>query len=199
LRERYGEERSNVGRANQAESYGRRRDERSGLVQVYTGNGKGKTTAALGLALRACGHGLRVYIGQFLKRTSYGELNSVERLTPLVTIEQYGLPERIHADEPSPEQHAAARQGLAKAKEALAGGRYAIVILDELAITLAYGLVQESEVLAAMDEKPPHVELVITGRHAPASILARADLVSEVREVRHPYSSGIGARPGIEF
>jgi len=172
---------------------------RLGLVQVYTGNGKGKTTAALGLALRAFGHGLRVYVGQVLKGTSYGELAGAERLAPLVTIEQYGLPEQVHADEPSPEQRAAAREGLAKAKEALAGARYDIVILDELAVALNYGLVSEAEVLAAIDERPPHVELVITGRNAPASVLDRADLVSEIREVRHPFSTGVEARPGIEF
>jgi len=193
------EDRLAASHADEAGPEGTSARERLGLVQVYTGNGKGKTTAALGLALRACGHGLRVYVGQFLKGTTYGELAGAERLAPLVTIEQYGLPKRIHGGEPSPEQRAAARDGLAKAKEALGGSRYDIVILDELAVALDYGLVSEAEVLVAIDEKPPHVELVITGRHAPASILDRADLVSEVREVRHPFSKGIGARRGIEF
>ncbi len=172
---------------------------RVGLIQVYTGSGKGKTTAALGLALRASGYGLHSYIGQFLKGTSYGELKGVQRLAPYVTIEQYGLAERIRIGEVDEKHRVAAREGLAKAQQALANPCYDIVILDEINIALSYGFLSETEVLELMDRKPPQMELVLTGRGAPVSIIDRADLVSEIQEIRHPFSRGIQARLGIEF
>jgi cob(I)alamin adenosyltransferase len=174
-------------------------EDRLGLIQVYMGNGKGKTTAALGLTLRACGHELHTYIGQFLKGRSYGELRSVKRLAPFVTIEQYGLDERIHAGEVTLKHQAAAHEGLAKARRALVSTRYDVVVLDEINVALNYGLLTEEEVLELMDSKPPQVELVMTGRAVPQSIIDRADLVTEMREVRHPYSRGIRGRVGIEF
>ena len=170
-----------------------------GLVQVYTGDGKGKTTAALGLALRAAGHGMRTYVGQFLKGRDYGELESVKRLSPAITIEQYGLNDWVHVDRITPEQRQATQDGLARAREALLGGQYDIVVLDEANVALFFGLLTEEEVLAFIDSRPPHVELILTGRRAPQSILDRADLVTEMREVRHPYQQGIPARRGIEF
>lgn len=173
--------------------------ERVGLVQVYTGDGKGKTTAALGLALRAAGSGMRTYIGQFLKGQDYGELESVKHLAPLVTIEQYGLNGWVHVDRITPEQRKAAQQGLAAIREALVSGQYDIVVADELNIAVAFGLVTEQDVLDLIDLKPADVELVITGRRAPDAIMARADLVTEMREVKHPYQQGIQARQGIEF
>jgi cob(I)alamin adenosyltransferase len=170
-----------------------------GLVQIYTGDGKGKTTAALGLALRAAGYGMRTYIGQFLKGRDYGELESVQRLSPEITIEQYGLNDWVHVDRVTPEQRQAAQDGLARAREALLSGEYDIVVLDEANVALYFGVLTEEEVLAFIDSRPPHVELILTGRRAPQAIIERADLVTEMREVRHPFHSGVPARRGIEF
>ena len=174
-------------------------NERLGLIQVYTGDGKGKTTAALGLALRAAGSGLYTYIGQFLKSRHYGELESVRRLAPHVTIEQYGLAGWVHVDGVTPEQRAAAQESLAKVRRALLSGEYDLVVADEINIALDYGVLTEREVIDLIDNRPPQVELVLTGRRAPVSIIERADLVTEIQEVQHPYHRGIPARVGIEF
>lgn len=172
---------------------------RLGLIQVYTGDGKGKTTAALGLALRAAGSGMRTYIGQFLKSRHYGELESIQRLAPHITIEQYGFPGWVHVGGVTPEQRAAAQTGLAKVCQALLCGEYDLVIADEINIALDFGILTEQEGIDLVDSKPPQVELVLTGRRAAASIIERADLVTEMQEVRHPYRRGIPARAGIEF
>lgn len=167
-----------------------------GLVQVYTGDGKGKTTAALGLALRAAGWGLRSYIAQFMKGQDYGELHSLARLTPLITIEQFGQPSFIrHA---SAEDLALAQQGLARALAALVSAEYNIVILDEICIALYFGLVRLEQVLELIDQRPAAVELVLTGRRAPQELIDRADLVTEMREIKHPFQQGVPARRGIE-
>ena len=171
---------------------------RSGLIQVYTGDGKGKTTAAIGLAVRAAGHGLRTYIGQFLKGRPYGELEALKRLVAWVKVEQYGLDSWMHVDSVTPEQRAAAEAGLARARDALLSGDYELVVLDEVNVALFFGLLTEEAVLQLMADKPAHVELVLTGRRAPPSILEQADLITEMIEVKHPYQQGIGARRGIE-
>lgn len=173
--------------------------EKIGLIQVYTGDGKGKTTAALGLALRAAGSEMRTYIGQFLKGRRYGEMESVKRLTPYVTLEQYGLNDWVHVEGTTPEQRAAAQEGLERLRQALTGGEYDIVIADEINVAVFFGLLTEEEVLSLIEAKPPQVELVLTGRRATEAIIERADLVTEMREVRHPYQHGIVARRGIEF
>ncbi|MFC2078247.1 cob(I)yrinic acid a,c-diamide adenosyltransferase [Candidatus Bipolaricaulota bacterium] len=173
--------------------------QRLGLVQVYTGNGKGKTTAALGLSLRACGHGLRTYIGQFAKGRVCGELAGLGRLAPNVRIEQYGADPAFHEDVLTHDQRQAARAGLGTARAAMQSGEYQIVILDEVLVACRLGLIPEASVLTLIDERPPDVELVLTGRDAPPSILERADLVTEMREVKHPFSRGIEARIGIEY
>lgn len=173
--------------------------EHMGLVQVYTGNGKGKTTAALGLALRAAGSGLRTYIGQFLKSRPYGELESIRLLARYVTVEQYGLSGWVHVGGVTPEQRAAAQEGLAKLRQALLSGEYDLVVADEINIALDFGVLTEREVMDLINSKPPGVDLVLTGRRAAASIVERADLVTEMQEVRHPYRRGIPARAGIEF
>lgn len=170
----------------------------NGLIQVYTGDGKGKTTAAIGLAVRAAGHGLRTYIGQFLKGRPYGELEALKRLVPWVTVEQYGLDSWTHVESVTPEQRAAAEEGLSRAREALLGGQYDLVVLDEVNVALFFGLLTEEMVLQLMAEKPAHVELVLTGRRAPRSILEQADLITEMMEVKHPFQRGIEARQGIE-
>ncbi|MBN2345348.1 MAG: cob(I)yrinic acid a,c-diamide adenosyltransferase [Candidatus Aminicenantes bacterium] len=172
----------------------------AGRIQVYTGNGKGKTTAALGLALRAAGRGMRTYVAQFMKKGEYGELLVVrERLADLITIEQFGLPEFHHREKGvAPAEVAAAEAGLAAAASALAGGRFRIVVLDEINTLLHFRIIAVEKVLELMDRKPAAVELVLTGRYAPRAVLARADLVSEMKEVRHYYAKGLQARDGIE-
>jgi cob(I)alamin adenosyltransferase len=170
-----------------------------GYVQIYTGDGKGKTTAALGLALRAAGHGLRTYIGQFMKGQSYGELDAVRKLAPLVVIEQFGRKSFVHLkDGPPAAEVRRARRGLARCREAMLSGRYAIVVFDEVLVAIFFNLLTEAEVHAVLDEKPDGVEVVLTGRRAPASLVRRADLVTEMKARKHYYAKGVAARNGIE-
>ena len=172
----------------------------TGLIQVYTGNGKGKTTAALGMALRAAGHGMKTYMAQFMKKGEYGELLAAARhLTGLVTIEQFGLPGFHHEDDSvRPEETACAEAGLAAAAAALSSGRFQIVVLDEICTLLHFKIIAIEPVLRLMESKPAGVELVLTGRYAPQAILERADLVTEMRELRHYFQKGVEARAGIE-
>lgn len=170
---------------------------RTGYVQVYTGEGKGKTTAALGLALRASGHGLRTYIGQFLKGQPTGELLAL-RDHPLIRIEQYGAPTFLRREEIPPEDVARAREGLALARDAVRSGAYDIVVLDEVNLAIWFGLLEVADVLDLLDERPPGVELVLTGRRAPEALVERADLVTEMREVKHYHARGVHEREGIE-
>jgi cob(I)alamin adenosyltransferase len=170
-----------------------------GYVQVYTGNGKGKTTAALGLALRAAGYGLRVYIGQFLKGHKYGELLSVGKLAPLITIEQFGRKGFIHVDEnPDDEDIGRAERGLRACLKAMLSRTYRIIILDEINVALHFQLLAEKDVLDFLAQRPEDVEVVLTGRYAPPSLLKAADLVTEMREKKHYYAKGVRARLGIE-
>jgi cob(I)alamin adenosyltransferase len=168
-----------------------------GYVQVYTGDGKGKTSAALGLALRAAGHGMHTYIGQFMKGQHYGELDAL-RDQPLVTIEQYGDVRCIRREDVTPEHIAQAQRGLARAREAMLSGRYDVVVLDEVNVTIWFGLLAVEEVLAFLDQRPDCVEVILTGRRAPQELIERADLVTEMREVKHYYEQGVQARKGIE-
>jgi cob(I)alamin adenosyltransferase len=168
-----------------------------GYVQLYTGDGKGKTTAALGQALRASGRGFRAYIGQFMKGQKYGELNAL-RDFPAITIEQYGDVHCIRREEVTPEHMAQARAGLERAREAMLSGEYDIVVLDEANVSIWFGILETEDVLAMLDEKPEHVEVIITGRRAPQALIDRADLVTEMREVKHYYQQGVMARLGIE-
>jgi len=170
-----------------------------GFIQVYTGNGKGKTTAALGLALRAAGHGFRVYIGQFLKGQAYGELRSARKLAPFITIEQFGRKGFIHVTEnPEDEDIDRARQGLRKCLKAMLSRKFQVVVLDEINVALHFRLLAEKDAHDFLDKKPPDVEVILTGRYAPASLIRRADLVTEMKEKKHYYSRGVRARPGIE-
>ena len=168
-----------------------------GYVQVYTGDGKGKTTAALGLALRAAGHGLHTYVGQFMKGQPYGELDAL-RDHSHITIEQYGDVRCIRREKVTPEHVAQARRGLERAREAMLSGDYDIIVLDEVNVTVWFGLLTVEEVLAFLDEKPERVEVILTGRRAPQELIERADLVTEMREVKHYYEQGVLARRGIE-
>ncbi len=169
----------------------------NGLVQIYTGAGKGKTTAALGLALRASGYGIKTYIGQFLKGQSYGELTALEN-NPYIQIEQYGKDTFVHVNKATAEDIASAENGLQRAKEAIFSGKYAMVILDEVFVAIHFRLLSIQQVMEFINEKPQQVELVLTGRRAPKELIDRADLVTEMREIKHYYQAGISARTGIE-
>jgi cob(I)alamin adenosyltransferase len=171
-----------------------------GMIQVYTGDGKGKTTAALGLACRAVGHGLKVCMIQFLKgNMEYGELETAKTLAPYLTIKQMGRGCLLkRSNNPEPEDIACAQEGLVLAHEVLQKGDYDIVILDEITVALDLGLIDTEAVLRLMDERPSHVELVLTGRYAPSEIIERADLVTEMVEIKHYYGKGTQARMGIE-
>lgn len=168
-----------------------------GYVQVYTGDGKGKTTAALGLALRASGHGMRTYIGQFMKGQPYGELEAL-RDHPLITIEQYGDVRCIHQEEVTPEHVSQAQRGLERAREVMLSGNFDLVVLDEVNVAIWFGLLTVEEVLALLDRRPKHVEVILTGRRAPQELIERADLVTEMQAVKHYYQQGVVARKGIE-
>lgn len=171
----------------------------TGYVQVYTGNGKGKTTAALGLAFRAAGRGLRTYIAQFLKGQPSGELEAAKKLAPLIRIERFGREGFIMVKEgPDDEDISRAGAGLARALEAMLSGEYGIVVLDEVNPAVHFGLLTEPEVLDFIDRRPATVELVLTGRYAPASFVERADLVTEMTDIKHYFDRGVKAREGIE-
>jgi len=168
-----------------------------GYVHVYTGDGKGKTTAAIGLALRAAGAGFRVFIGQFIKSQRYSEIVALECFGEQITCHQYGRGCWLQ-QEPEPEDVHLARQGLEEARKALLSGNYQLVILDEANIAVWFKLFEVSELLGLIDIKPASVELVLTGRRADERLIERADLVTEMREVKHYYKKGVLARKGIE-
>ncbi|VBB06164.1 atp:cob(i)alamin adenosyltransferase coba/cobo/butr [Lucifera butyrica] len=168
-----------------------------GLIQVYTGNGKGKTTASLGLALRACGHGFHVYMVQFMKAAGvYGENKAG---LPGLTIVPAGRASFVNLQEPDPVDRKLAREGWEKAKRKIASGDCQIVILDEINVALSCGLLDVDEVVAFLREKKYPVEIVLTGRNAPSPIIEIADLVTEMKEVKHPFQNGVDARQGIEY
>jgi len=170
-----------------------------GLVQVYTGDGKGKTSAAFGLALRAIGRGLKVYIIQFIKGGfDYGELYVVDRL-PNVTLKAFGRGKFVTQQPPSQEDVRLAEEALQLAEKTIKSGEYDLVILDEINVALNLKLISLEKVLELIKRKPKHVELVLTGRYAPKEIIDAADLVTEMREVKHPFKKGCQAREGIEF
>ncbi len=172
--------------------------QREGFVQVYTGDGKGKTTAALGLVLRALGHDLRVAVLQFMKADpTWGEIVMLGRLG--VEVRQCGLDHWVIKGEASQEDLAAAAEGFAAARDLVMSGEYDVVVLDELVTALFFELVALDDVLALLRGKPAHVELVITGRRAPDELLAAADLVTEMVPRKHYYDAGVEAREGIEY
>jgi cob(I)alamin adenosyltransferase len=169
-----------------------------GYVQVYTGDGKGKTTAALGLALRAAGAGLKVYIAQFIKMGDYSEIKFLRnRLSDIITVEQFGLG-RFTKGNPSGEDLRIARKGLEMIRKVLSSGKYDVVIMEEANIAVKYGMFSADDLIAVIDAKPENVELVITGRHAHPRIIERADLVTEMKKIKHYFEKGVAARIGIE-
>jgi len=170
-----------------------------GLIQVYTGNGKGKTSAAFGLALRAAGRGLKVYIIQFIKGGfDYGELYVVDKI-PNVTLRAFGRGKFITEKPPQKKDVELAEQALQLAIDVVKNGEYDVVILDEINVALDLKLIDINEALELIKNKPEHVELVLTGRNAPNQIVEAANLVSEVREIKHPFKEGCKSRKGIEY
>ncbi|NLU10920.1 MAG: cob(I)yrinic acid a,c-diamide adenosyltransferase [Tepidanaerobacter acetatoxydans] len=173
---------------------------KKGLVLVYTGDGKGKTTASLGLALRAVGHGEKVYIIQFMKGDEkYGEVKAIKRYLPNIELVQKGLDTFVIKGNPSLQDLSLAKEGLNLAKNIISSGKYDLVILDEINVAVDYGLLSEQEVLNLIELKPEHTTIVLTGRYASDKILEKADMISEVREIKHHYKQGIAAQPGIEY
>lgn len=172
---------------------------RKGYVQIYTGNGKGKTTAALGLALRAAGRGLKTYIGQFMKGQPYGELAAAKLLQPYITIEQYGKRSFVHVQNPPRQEDIdMACKGLEKTRQAMMSGIYDIVVFDEIITAHYFQLISLDQLLDIIKYRPEGVEVVMTGRYAPAPLIDAADLVTEMIETKHYYTKGIEARDGIE-
>ena len=167
-----------------------------GYVQFYTGNGKGKTTAAFGLAIRALMAGKRVYVGQFVKSMKYNE-TKLENFLDTLTIEQYGRGCFI-IDEPEPIDVEMARAGLERCRKILSGGEYDMVILDEVCIALYYRLFSVESLISVLNERKERVEVILTGRYAPQQLIDYADLVTEMGEVKHYYRQGVEARDGIE-
>ena len=167
-----------------------------GYIQVYTGNGKGKTTAALGIALRSLCAGNRVFIGQFMKGQDYSELKAPSFFDNL-TMEQFGTPYFVNG-KPSDEDIERAKRGLAKMKEVLASGEYDMVIFDEINTTLFFHILEVADVLDVLKEKPEKTEVILTGRYAPQELIDLADLVTEMKEIKHYFNAGVPARVGIE-
>ena len=168
-----------------------------GYVQVYTGDGKGKTTAALGLSLRAAGAKLKVFIAQFVKGMEYSELEAIKRYDDFITLKQYGRDSFIHGD-PKMEDFDTARKGFNELQDAILSGEYSLVVIDEANIAIYYKLFSVEDLISLIDKKPGHVEIVITGRKADPKIIERADLVTEMKEIKHYYNNGVKARKGIE-
>jgi len=168
-----------------------------GYVQVYTGDGKGKTTAAIGLAVRAVGAGLKVFIGQFVKGMEYSELKALERFAPSLLVRQYGRKSFVH-NKPTDDDFRLAREGYEDVRRVINSKQYDLVILDEANIAVYFSLLTVEHLLALIEGKPDSVELVFTGRKADPRLLERADLVTEMHEAKHYYHKGVVAREGIE-
>ena len=172
---------------------------KKGLIQVYTGDGKGKTTAALGLCFRAAGHGYKSFVIQFMKgQIVYGELNSAKMMNGLITIEQMGRPDFVSKENPEKIDIEMAQEALRLAEKVIKSNEYDIVVLDEVNVAADFKLIDKEEVLRILREKPEGVEVVLTGRYAPREFIDIADLVSEIKEIKHYYTKGVEARDGIE-
>jgi cob(I)alamin adenosyltransferase len=170
-----------------------------GFIQVYTGNGKGKTTAALGLALRAVGHRFKVLMIQFLKGgIGYGELHAAKKLAPYLTIVPMGRENFVNKKNPDPQDRRWAQKGWNLAKQAVQSHNYQMIILDEINVAVEYGMIPVPELITLMKSKPADLELVLTGRWAKPEVLRHADLVTEMRAKKHYYKKGIDCRIGIE-
>ncbi len=173
---------------------------KEGYIQIYTGDGKGKTTAALGLAFRAIGHHYKVFMIQFMKGCiEYGELETARQLAPYMTIVQMGRDTFVNKENPDPVDIELAQKGVALALEVMAKNQVDILILDEINVAVDYGLVSLEQAIELMEKKPPDMELIMTGRYAHPELVKRAHLVTEMVEIKHYYSLlGVDAREGIE-
>ncbi len=192
---------------------------KKGLIEVYTGNGKGKTTAAFGLAFRAIGWGLKVYVIQFMKMGTYGENQSSKKFAENLRVDYVGKPyfiaweedipladrERIRniklfpRGKPPSDYVSMAQDSLKAAEREMISDEWDIIIMDEINVALYYELIQKEQLLAFIEKKPQNVELVFTGRNVPEEILQKADLITEMREIKHPYAQGVSARRGVDF
>jgi cob(I)alamin adenosyltransferase len=170
-----------------------------GLIQVYTGDGKGKTTCALGLALRAVGQGFRVYMVQFMKGSRTGEFLVADRLGPDMTLRPFGRRGLVNLRGPSAEDLALIREAWDLARQVILSGEYDVVILDEINLALTFNLLPPEEVYQVLRDRPKWVELILTGRQAPPELVEMADLVTEMRAVKHYDAAGMKARRGIEW
>ncbi len=170
-----------------------------GLVIVITGNGKGKTTSAFGQALRAVGQGYKIFIMQFMKGRDYGEFLAAEKYLPRLTVRRSGLDSFVMRDKPAPVDIELARQGFELAQKAIASGKYNMVILDEINVAIDFNLIPLEEMIRLIKNKPPGLDLILTGRYAAKEIIKLADTVSEVKEIKHHYAAGIKDRAGIEY
>lgn len=168
-----------------------------GYLQVYTGDGKGKTTAAIGLALRAAGAGLSVFIAQFLKKGEYSELKALERFSDSITVEQFGLGRFIRGA-PELEDIEAAAKGIQRIESILLAGEHQVVVLDEANVAVSYGLIKLDQLLTLIEKRSDQTEIILTGRGAAPEIIECADLVTEMKAVKHYFESGVQARVGIE-
>lgn len=168
-----------------------------GYIHLYTGNGKGKTTAAIGLAVRAAGAGKTVFIAQFVKGMHYSELDALKRF-PEIELKQFGL-DCFIVNQPTEKDISAARNGLLEVAQVISGNHFDIVILDEVCIALHYHLFEIEELISILNTKPLEMEIVMTGRYAPLGLFEVADLITEMKELKHYYSKGVEARKGIEF
>jgi len=170
-----------------------------GFIQIYTGNGKGKSTAAIGQAVRAAGYGFKTYIAQFMKEYPYSELKSLEFLKEFITIEQFAGDDFVYRKElPNKIEMDKARRGLEIAKAKMLSGKFDIIILDEVCVSIHFGLFNDEEILTFMKMKPHNVELILTGRYCPDKLMEAADLVTEMKALKHYYLDGVLARKGIE-
>ncbi len=180
---------------------------KKGYIQVYTGDCKGKTTAALGLAFRALGHGFKVHMIQFLKGkgtekmawSEYGEWKAARKFGDLFTIEPFGRPAFVNPKNPRPEDIELAKKGVERALEIMQRNEVDILILDELNVAYMFNLISLEDMMKIVESKPENMELVITGRGAPKELIEKADLVTEMKEIKHYYYQGVDAREGIEF
>lgn len=170
-----------------------------GLVMVITGNGKGKTTSAFGQALRAVGQGYKVFILQFMKGRNYGEYIAAEKYLPRLTVRRSGLDSFVMRGNPAPVDIELARQGFEQAQKAIASGKFDMVILDEINVAVDFQLIPLKDLIGLIQNKPPALDLILTGRYAAEEIVKLADMVSEVKEIKHHYAAGIKDRAGIEY
>lgn len=173
-------------------------DMERGTVQLYTGDGKGKTTASLGAALRAAGHGKRVLVIQFMKGRLYGELAAVERIEGF-TIEQYGRDEFVDPKNPEQIDIELAGKGWKRAVEALSDRELDVLVLDEINVAVSFGLIELDRVIEFVKTKPERLELILTGRYAPDELIELADTVTEMKEIKHHFRKGVEARKGVEY